>query len=246
MVVLRVVADVARGCRPSRGRRSGARGRACRARPTAGPASSRRAGTGRSPRARCGSARRSTAGRRRWGCATARRRWRGRRRTCRRPGSCTSARAATPRSRTGSTRPGSPARRPPPASPSCARTSPGAGRPAPSWSACPSMGRSAARRRATSGSSTITARPERLLLEGDARAGRGGHAHRAAVAGADRRADGRDLVLGLERLDAEVLVARELVEDVRGGRDRVGAVEQVATRELRGGDEARAPSPRCR
>ncbi len=39
-----------------------------------------------------------------------------------------------------------------------------------------------------------------------------------------------DLVLGLERAHAEVLVAGQLVQDVRGGSDRVGAVEQ---RELR-------------
>ena len=61
----------------------------------------------------------------------------------------------------------------------------------------------------TSGSSVMTARP----IASDLRAMPGpvvaGHAHRAAEAGADGRADGRDLVLGLEGLDAEVLVARD-------------------------------------
>ncbi len=80
--------------------------------------------------------------------------------------------------------------------------------------------------------------PEGFLLERDARTGRRGHPHRAAVARADGGADGGDLVLCLERLDPEVLVARELVEDVRGGRDRVGAVEDVATGELGRGHES--------
>jgi hypothetical protein len=47
---------------------------------------------------------------------------------------------------------------------------------------------------------------------------------------AERRADGGgdagDLVLGLERADAEVLVLRELVQDVGGRGDRVAAEEQ--------------------
>ena len=56
----------------------------------------------------------------------------------------------------------------------------------------------------------------RLGLERDARARTMAvMPDRAAVARADRRADRRDLVLGLERLDAEGLVARQLVEDVR-------------------------------
>ena len=93
---------------------------------------------------------------------------------------------------------------------------PGAGRPARSSSACPVEGPERWTSTTTSGSSTITASPRASLLSAMPGPGRGGHAHRAAVARADRRADGRDLVLGLERLDAEVLVARELVEDVRG------------------------------
>ena len=92
----------------------------------------------------------------------------------------------------------------------------------------------------TSGSSTMTARPMRLGLERDARAGAGGQPERAAVARADGGADRRDLVLGLERLDAEVLVARQLVEDVAGRRDRIGAVEQLAGRPA--SSAARKPS----
>ena len=68
--------------------------------------------------------------------------------------------------------------------------------------------------------------------------GAGGQAHRAAVRGADGRPDGRDLVLGLEGAHAEVLVRRQLVEDVAGGRDGVRAVEQVATGQLGRGHEA--------
>ncbi len=57
-------------------------------------------------------------------------------------------------------------------------------------------------------------------------------------AGADGRADGRDLVLGLEGLDAEALEGCQLVQDVAGGRDRVAAVEQRPAGELAGGEEA--------
>ena len=57
--------------------------------------------------------------------------------------------------------------------------------------------------------------PDRLGLEDDPGPGRGRHAERAAEGGAERGARGRDLVLGLERPDAEVLELRELLEDVR-------------------------------
>ena len=66
----------------------------------------------------------------------------------------------------------------------------------------------------TSGSSVITARPIASRLERDAGTGRAGERERAAERRADRGADRGDLVLGLERLDAEGLVARELVQDV--------------------------------
>ena len=42
-----------------------------------------------------------------------------------------------------------------------------------------------------------------------------------------RRADAGDLVLGLERRDAEVLVLAQLVQDVRRRRDRVGAEQHL-------------------
>ena len=67
--------------------------------------------------------------------------------------------------------------------------------------------------------------------------GRGRDAERAAERGADRGADGGDLVLRLERADAEVLVARELLEDRARRRDRVRAEEERQPRQLRRGDE---------
>ncbi len=85
----------------------------------------------------------------------------------------------------------------------------------------------------TSGSSTITARPIASDFSVDAGPGRAGHRQRAAVRRPDRGADRRDLVLGLERPDAELLVAGQLVEDVRRRRDRIGPVEQVPLGELR-------------
>jgi hypothetical protein len=48
----------------------------------------------------------------------------------------------------------------------------------------------------------------------------------SAEACAERRADGGDLVLRLERAHAKVLVARKLLEDRGCGRDRVGAEEE--------------------
>ena len=80
--------------------------------------------------------------------------------------------------------------------------------------------------------------PHRLRLERDARTGRGGQRERPAVARADGRADRGDLVLGLERLDPERLVAGQLVQDVRGRGDRVRAVEQLPVGQPRGGQEA--------
>ena len=89
----------------------------------------------------------------------------------------------------------------------------------------------------TSGSSVITARPIASDLSAMPGPDVAGQRERAAVARTDGGADGRDLVLGLERLHAERLVAGELVEDVRGRRDRIAAVEQLAIRQLRGGEE---------
>ena len=79
--------------------------------------------------------------------------------------------------------------------------------------------------------------PDRLLLEHDPRPGRGRDAERAAEGRAERGADRGDLVLGLERPDAERLVPRQLLEDRARRRDRVGAEEEVEAGELRGGDQ---------
>jgi hypothetical protein len=59
-----------------------------------------------------------------------------------------------------------------------------------------------------------------------------------AVRRADGRTDAGDLVLGLQGAHAEALVLRQLVEDVRRGRDRVGPEEQGQLRQLAGGDQA--------
>ena len=77
-----------------------------------------------------------------------------------------------------------------------------------------------------------------LRLEGDARAGGSRQPQRSTEGGADGRADGRDLVLRLEGAHAEVLVGRELVQDLAGGRDGVGGVDEVPPGQLGGGHEA--------
>ena len=89
----------------------------------------------------------------------------------------------------------------------------------------------------TSGSSSVTAEADGLGLEHDARTGRRAHTERAAEARAERGADGRDLVLGLERPHAEVLVVRELLEDRRRGRDRVRTEEERQLRLRRSRDQ---------
>src|SRR5262245_64538081 len=55
---------------------------------------------------------------------------------------------------------------------------------------------------------------------------------------ADRGPDRRDFVLSLERLDAEVLVFRKLVQYSRSRSDRIAAIEQRPAGELRGRDES--------
>ena len=79
---------------------------------------------------------------------------------------------------------------------------------------------------------------DRLALEGQAGPAGGGDAEVAGEGGAERHADGGDLVLGLHGADAEVLVLRQLVEDVRGRRDRVRAERDRELGELTGGDDA--------
>src|SRR5437588_534082 len=58
-----------------------------------------------------------------------------------------------------------------------------------------------------------------------------------AEGGAECRADTGDLVFGLQRADAEVLVLRQLVQDVGRGRDRVTAEEHRQLRELTSSDD---------
>ena len=61
-----------------------------------------------------------------------------------------------------------------------------------------------------------------FLFQHEARPAGGADRQRSSEGGTDRRAHGRNLVLGLEGLYPEVPVARNLVEDVAGRRDRVG------------------------
>ena len=56
--------------------------------------------------------------------------------------------------------------------------------------------------------------------------------------GAEGGADAGDLVLGLQRAHAEVLVLRQLVEDVGRRGDRVAAEEDRQLGQLAGGDQA--------
>ena len=64
------------------------------------------------------------------------------------------------------------------------------------------------------GSSIDIANEIGLALERNAGTGRGGDAEVTGEGGAERHAGGGDLVLGLDRANAEVLVLGELVEDV--------------------------------
>ena len=93
--------------------------------------------------------------------------------------------------------------------------------------------------RMTSGSSSVTARPIVSCFSTMPGPARRGDPERAAERRAERRTDGGNLVLGLERADAEVLVAGELLEDPRGRRDRVRAEEE---RQLRLHHAATSPN----
>ncbi len=138
------------------------------------------------------------------------------------------------------------ARRSAPAPRRCGRTSPAAGRPARSWWAARSRARRAARRPPAAAapssrpgrSSPPSARcpgPEVVVTP-----------RRPAERGAEGRADAGDLVLGLEGGHAEPLVLAQLVQDVRGRGDRVGARGTAAARTAwsRRSDRRRAPG--CR
>ena len=89
----------------------------------------------------------------------------------------------------------------------------------------------------SSGSSRLIARPRPSDLRSTPGPLVRGHRELARERGADRDADRGDLVLRLQRAHTEVLVPRQLVEDVGRGRDRVGRVEQRQVRLLRRGDE---------
>ncbi len=77
-----------------------------------------------------------------------------------------------------------------------------------------------------------------LALEGEARPAGSRERQAAGERGTDGNADTGDLVLGLERLHPEVLVSGQLMQDVRGGCDRVGAVEHGEIGGLPGSDDA--------
>ncbi len=76
-----------------------------------------------------------------------------------------------------------------------------------------------------------------LRLEHDSRPGGGRDSERAAEGRTECRAAGCDLVLGLERRHPEALVTRQLLEDRRCRRDRVGTEEEREPGELRRGDQ---------
>ena len=78
---------------------------------------------------------------------------------------------------------------------------------------------------------------QRLRLEVEAGTTRGGDAELARERGADGDRGGRDLVFGLQRADPEVLVLRELVQDVGRRCDRVRRVEDRQVGLLRAGDQ---------
>ena len=79
---------------------------------------------------------------------------------------------------------------------------------------------------------------DRLGLQHHARAAGRGDAEVAGEGRTEGHAGGGDLVLGLHGADAEVLVLGQLVEDVRGRRDRVGAEGDGQLGQLTGGDDA--------
>ena len=89
-----------------------------------------------------------------------------------------------------------------------------------------------------SGQLEVDGQADRLGLEVEARTAGRGDAERAAEGGAEGGADAGDLVLGLEGADAELLAPAQLVQDVRGRRDRVAAQEQRQPGQAGGGDQA--------
>jgi hypothetical protein len=88
----------------------------------------------------------------------------------------------------------------------------------------------------TSGSSVITARP--IASDLSARPGPDVEVTPSAVGRAEGGADAGDLVLGLEGGHVELLELAQLVQDVRGGRDGVGAQEDRHLGGAAGRDQA--------
>ncbi len=72
---------------------------------------------------------------------------------------------------------------------------------------------------------------------------RGAEPDAAAEGRADDRADGRDLVLRLEGPDVEALVHRQLVQDVAGRRDGIGAVDHRQAGPLGRGQDSPREGP---
>ena len=172
------------------------------------------------------------------GCATARSRWPGSRRRAGSPGCGTSPRSGPPRWPRGSSRPGWPRRR------SGTGDSPFRPNIACSRSAC-----SVLVGIPVDGPGPLDVADDQRQLDRHGQAdGLGLQQHAGPGGGRSRPASRRrtapraaptaaDLVLGLERADPEALVLGQLVQDVRGRRDRVGAEEQRQPGQLRRGDE---------
>ena len=79
---------------------------------------------------------------------------------------------------------------------------------------------------------------ERFGLERHARTGGGGDAKRTGISSADGRGNRGDFVLGLKGDYAEILVLRQLVQNVRSGSDWIRAQKKRDARLLRSGDKA--------
>ncbi len=82
-----------------------------------------------------------------------------------------------------------------------------------------------------------------LGLEREAGAARGAQPDAPAEGRPDDRPDGRDLVLRLEGPDVEALVHRQLVQDVAGRRDGIGAVDHRQAGPLRRGQDSPREGP---
>ena len=77
--------------------------------------------------------------------------------------------------------------------------------------------------------------PQGLGFQGDAGPGAGSHSQFAGIGGADGGADGGDLILRLKCGDASLLQSGEMMQQSRGGRDGIGAEQQLGV----------AQFPRC-